>query len=146
MYENYTKQSLPTEEYRLLAGTCLCVFALNSGFIIENILESPEVEKDWYELTDMTSGLLIPDLKKRLKTENKKLSDEILDVFCDLVDKRNRIIHSFQITNYMDEQVLATKTKINEGNKQFEITEEYMLDFIRLNNRLSDLLHHLRGF
>lgn len=46
----------------------------------------------------------------------------------------------------MDEQVLATKTKINEGNKQFEITEEYMLDFIRLNNRLSDLLHHLRGF
>ena len=94
----------------------------------------------------MTSGLLIPDLKKRLKTENKKLSDEILDVFCDLVDKRNRIIHSFQITNYMDEQVLATKTKINEGNKQFEITEEYMLDFIRLNNRLSDLLHHLRGF
>jgi len=146
MYENYTNQSLPTQEYRLLLGTCLCVFASNNGFIIENILESPEQKKDWYELTDMTSGLLIPDLKKRLKTENKKLSDEILDVFCDLVDKRNRIIHSFQITNYMDEQVLAAKTKINEGNKQFEITEEYMLDFIRLNNRLSDLLHHLRGF
>ncbi|MEY8469463.1 selenium binding protein [Faecalibaculum rodentium] len=146
MYENYTKQSLPTEEYRLLAGTCLCVFALNSGFIIENILESPEVEKDWYELTDMTSGSLIPELKKRLKAENKELSDEILDVLSDLVERRNRIIHSFRITNCMDEQVLATKTKISKGNKQFEITEEYMFEFIHLNDHLSDLLHRLRGF
>ena len=37
MYEPYTRQSLPSKEYRELLGSALCVFSSNNGFIIENI-------------------------------------------------------------------------------------------------------------
>ena len=43
------------------------------------------------------------------------------------------------------QQVLATKEKESDGNRQFEITEQYLLDFIAKNKRLSDMLHALRG-
>ena len=59
---------------------------------------------------------------------------------------RNRIIHSYCITNASGEQTLATKEKIKDGNRQFEITEEYLLGFIGLNQELSDLLYDLRGY
>ena len=58
---------------------------------------------------------------------------------------RNRIIHSYGITNKAGEHVLATKEPIKQGNKQFEITEDYLLEFIKLNEQLSDKLHALRG-
>ena len=42
MYETYTKQSLPTKEYRELVGTALCVFCSNNAFMIENIIKTDE--------------------------------------------------------------------------------------------------------
>lgn len=42
--------------------------------------------------------------------------------------------------------MLATKEKVSKGNQQFEITEEYLLDFIAKNDKLSDMLHNFRGF
>lgn len=38
MYESYTKQSLPTKQYRELLGSAVFVFNSNNAFIIENIL------------------------------------------------------------------------------------------------------------
>ena len=35
MYENYTRQSLPSKEYRELLGSAICVFNSNNSFIIE---------------------------------------------------------------------------------------------------------------
>ena len=32
MYEPYTRQSLPSKEYRELLGSALCVFSSNNGF------------------------------------------------------------------------------------------------------------------
>lgn len=61
MYENYSKQSLPTKEYRELLGSALCVFSLNNGFIIENIINTDD-SFNWYDLMDF--------IKK-----NEKLSD-----------------------------------------------------------------------
>ena len=110
MYENYTRQSLPTKEYRELLGSAICVFNSNNSFIIENILRA---------------------------------GSEIAQIFSDLVDKRNRIIHSFQITNDDKEQILATKDK---QHNQFVITKEYLLDFIKGNEVLSDKLYTFRGY
>ena len=59
---------------------------------------------------------------------------------------RNRIIHSYRVTNASGEQILATKERVKDGNRQFEITEEYLLNFIAFNQELSDLLHNLRGY
>lgn len=141
MYESYSRQSLPSKEYRELLGSAICVFNSNNSFIIENILKSDdESAYNWYNLVDRTSGNLSDPIKK---TISKKSDDTIANLFSDLVRKRNRIIHSFGITSPRGEQILATK---NENNEQYHITEELLLEFIQMNERLSDLLHQFRGY
>lgn len=140
MYESYTRQALPSKEYRELLGSAVCVFNSNNAFVIENILHTDSVNFNWYRLIDKKSGQLVDDIKR---TITNVAGVDIEDLFSELVEMRNRIIHSFQVT-YEGEQVLATKTKVNKGNKQFIITEEYLLDFIKKNERLSDLLNDYR--
>ena len=141
MYENYTRQSLPTKEYRELLGSAICVFNSNNSFIIENILrEDGGRNYSWYDLIDKTSGQLKAAINDTITT---KAGSEIAQIFSDLVDKRNRIIHSFQITNDDKEQILATKDK---QHNQFVITKEYLLDLIKGNEVLSDKLYTFRGY
>lgn len=144
MYESYTRQSLPKRSYRELLGSALCVFNSNNAFIIHTILRCDDLNKyDWYHLTDLESGQLKGSVHEIITS---KCGDEIERLFVRLIDMRNRIIHSYGITNKLGEQVLATKTRIKDGNIQFEITEEYLLEFIKLNEQLSDKLCKLRGY
>lgn len=141
MYENYTRQSLPAKEYRELLGSAIYVFNSNNSFIIENVLrEDGERNYNWYDLIDKTSGQLKAAINDTITT---KAGSEIAQIFSDLVDKRNRIIHSFQITNDDKKQILATKDK---QHNQFVITKEYLLDFIKANEVLSDKLYTFRGY
>ena len=139
MYESYTRQSLPPESYRELLGTALCVFNSNNAFVIENFLNEP-VKDTWYQLIDKMSGKLLGHVENQFKKRGAK---RVLELFDELIEKRNRIIHSFQITDSNGQQTLATKEK--KTNKQFQITEEYLFDFIKTNEKLSDELHNLRG-
>lgn len=141
MYENYTRQSLPAKEYLELLGSAICVFNSNNSFIIENVLrEDGGRNYNWYDLIDKTSGQLKAAINDTITT---KAGSEIAQIFSDLVDKRNRIIHSFQITNDDKKQILATKDK---QHNQFVITKEYLLDFIKANVVLSDKLYTFRGY
>ena len=143
MYEDYTRQALPSKSYRELLGSALCVFNSNNAFIIENILRSDDNNQyDWYCLMDLVSGKLATKIKG---TITRKADGTIANLFDELVNMRNRIIHSFQITS-KDEQILATKTRVKDGNQQFIITETYLLDFINKNEELSSALHDFRGF
>lgn len=108
MYEKYIRQALPDREYRELLGSAVCVFNSNNAFIINNILKDPNVQTNWYQLIDKESGEIKTFLQKRLKNEGK-LGKEILALFEDIVNMRNRIIHSFRITDENDNQILATK-------------------------------------
>ena len=54
MYESYTRQSLPSKEYRELLGTAICVFNSNNAFIIENVLRY-NTDSTWYEFMNKTS-------------------------------------------------------------------------------------------
>ena len=139
MYEQYSRQALPSKNYRELLGSAICVFNSNNQFVIENILRIDNTNFNWYDLIDKTSGQLNDPIKISI-TENS--NDEIAVLFKSLVDKRNRIIDSFQITNE-DHQILATKDK---SHNQFIITEEYILDFIKQNELLSSKLYELRGY
>lgn len=141
MYESLTRMSLPTKEYREMLGTAICVFSSNNGFFIENILRYEANETlSWYELIDKESGEL-PKIANRVLVDEQ--GQAIVDLFQKIVKMRNRIVHSFRITNYEGEQSLATKTK---DNIQFEITEAYLMEFIRENDNLSSMLHALRGW
>ncbi len=140
MYEEYTRQSLPSKEYRELLGSAICVFNSNNAFVIENIL-SNDIDKkySWYELIDKVSGNLHDEVKN---TISKFSNEEIASLFKMLVQKRNRIIHSFQVTNIDGNQILCTKDK---SHNQYIITEEYLLIFIKENEKLSQMLHDFRG-
>lgn len=141
MYETYTKQSLPTKEYRELVGAALCVFNSNNAFMIENIIKTDD-SYDWYDLMDKESGRLKNDISK---TISQNSNDEICKLFSEIVEMRNRIIHSFRITSEDGEQILATKTLKRDGNIQFPITKEYLMEFINKNDKLSALLYQYRG-
>lgn len=139
MYETYTRQSLPDRNYRELLGSAVCVFNSNNSFVIENILRSDQGEFSWYELIDRESGRL---RKPILETITINTDDCIYSLFENILNKRNRIIHGFQITDKDGKQRLATKDK---SGVQFVITEEYLLEFIRDNQRLSELLYSYRA-
>lgn len=103
MYETYSKQSLPEKEYRELLGTALCVFSSNNGFLIENIIRTNVSPDSWYDLIDKTSG----QLKKHLSSTISKKSGnkDIENLFLEIVEMRNRIIHGFRITSTKGEQI-----------------------------------------
>lgn len=140
MYETYTKQSLPEKNYRELLGTAICVFNSNNGFIIENILRNDQDDLySWHELIDKTSGELQEPIKA---TITKNSNTEIATLFGELVSERNRVIHSFRVTNKNGEQVLYTKDR---NHTQYEITEDLLMEFIKKNDVLSSMLHSFRG-
>lgn len=134
-----TRQSLPPDDYIVLIGTAITVFNANNSFVIEKILKINSTNYNWYQLIDNTSG----QLKEPVKLTIAKVgSNDIKDLFNKLVDMRNRIMHSFQATlENSNEQILRTKEPV--VNKQYDITREYLNDFIKLNQKLSDKLYKL---
>ena len=143
MYETYSRQSMPERHYRELLGSAICVFNQNNAFIIENILRNDWAGiYNWYDLIDLESGKLKSKVKEIITS---KFGDEVEKLFSELIVMRNRIIHSFQITKDR-QQILATKVPQKDGGSQFVIREDYLLDFIKLNEKLYDLLHKIRGY
>lgn len=141
MYDTkLTRISLPSENYRLLLGTALSVFSSNNSFIIENIIHEDNTYS-WYYLIDKQSGDLKEDIRKTISAATNDLIGKKFD---DIVKMRNRIIHAFRITSEDNEQIMATKEM--GTHKQFQITEDYLIEFIRLNDELSNMLHDLRGY
>lgn len=141
MYDtSLTHQSLPSEEYLRLLGIALCAFSSNNGFIIENIV-STDSSYSWSELTDLESGRLGSAIENSI---SRIAGRTIVELFKEIVLKRNRIIHGFRITSCNGEQILATKDK--QTQEQFEISEDYLRQFIRENDKLSRLLVEYRGY
>lgn len=149
MYEEYSKQALPSKKYRELLGSVICVFNSNNSFIIENILAYDESNKySWHQLIDNTSGQLQEPVKN---TITKNSNTIIASKFNEIIGMRNRIFHSFQVTapaesdvsDDTDNQILATKYR---NGKQVYITYEFLYDFIKKNDVLSSELHKFRGY
>lgn len=136
-----TRQALPSKRYRELLGTALCVFNSNVSFIIENILHTDSTNFNWFKLLDLEAGKLFSPISD---TISQNAGNEILNLYQNIVRRRNRIMHSFQITDQDGEQKLATKTRIKEGNEQYVITEDYLEDFIKLNEELAIKLYQYR--
>ena len=135
-----TRISLPKDEYVYLLGMAISVFISNNGFIIESIINT-DGAYSWYDLIDKESGRLKAPIAQ---TITKNAGAEIAELFSDIVYRRNRIIHSFRCTSSKNEQILATKDR--RTDKQFDLEEEYLVEFIKLNDKLSDLLYKYREY
>ncbi len=139
----YTRISLPTESYLNLLGIAISVFSSNFTFLIENIIRNDNQDLyNWHALIDENKMSRIYDAIN--KTITPIQDDSIVEIFKEIIVRRNRIIHSFRVTSENKEQILATKNPKNQI--QYEIDEEYLIDFINLNNKMSKKLHDLRGF
>ena len=138
MYETFTKQALPSKEYRELLGTAICVYNSNTSFLIENLRHKNNF-LSWYELLDKQGNKLQIEIEKELN----EIAPDICEKYKKLTQKRNRIIHSFQIT-YKNEQILSTKTYSPE-NIQFLINKDYLLSFIKESEVLSTMLYNLKN-
>lgn len=101
------------------------------------------IDFNWYKLIDYSAGQLKQSIEN---TISKNDNGVIFELFENLVNRRNRIIHSFQITSKGNEQILATKEKIKDGNDQFIISKEYLMEFVKDNEKLSELLYEYRGY
>lgn len=115
MYEDYSRQSLPDRKYRELLGTAICVFNSNNAFVIENLLNISD-KHDWWHLIDQESGTIEKIMKGKKYINAFQGNEQILRLWHKLILERNRIIHSFQVTDneYSDDidgQVLFTKVK-----------------------------------
>lgn len=119
------------------ARRCLCLVQI-MGYN-ENILDT-DSSYSWYELIDKESGRLMKHIEKTIANSNPAIAKK----FGEIVEMRNRIIHGFRVTSLDGEQVIATKVK--STGEQFIITEKYLIDFIKKNNELSDMLHNYRGY
>ena len=147
MYESYTRQALPSKKYRELIGAAICVFNSNNSFIIENILRVDQNSQyEWHKLIDKVSGRLASDIENTITANS---DSTIANIFSEIVEIRNRIVHSFQITvpagvtDDPDNQILATK---HRDGRQEQITQEYLMDFIKKNEELSSKLDQFRGY
>lgn len=102
----------------------------------------------WHQLIDEMSGKLKPIIKETILLLSF-LIVVLLIYLKKLLVSAARIIHSFRITapagmtDDPDNQMLATKYK--DGTQEI-ITEEYLLNFINLNQEISTKLHQFRGF
>ena len=135
-----TRIPLPKDEYVYLLGMAISVFIYNNGFIIENIINTDK-SYSWYDLIDKESGRLNSPIAQ---TITRNAGSEIADLFSEILYMRNRIIHSFRCTLPNEEQILATKDRVT--NQQFYIDEQFLINFVELNDRLSYLLHEYRGY
>lgn len=149
MYSQYSNQPVSDPEYMTLLGTALYVFNANNAFIIENMLNVSN-HRDWWHLIDQESGNIDSMIQSRHYSSAFNEHNEILSLFHDLVLRRNRIIHSFPVTSYEesddpDGQILRTKEKVEAGNNQFTIDKDFLLKFIKDNDKLSRLLNDLRN-
>ena len=106
----------------------------NNGFIVESVIHT-DANQVWRDLVDKESGQLKPAISD---TITRVAGDAIQKKFSDIVARRNRIIHGFRITSKAGEQILGTKDK--KTQRQFEITEDYLREFIRDNDELSQML------
>lgn len=146
MYEDYSRQSLPSKKYRELLGSAVCVFNSNNAFIIENILKNDHRnEYSWHNLIDHTSGRLKKPIEKTITRQSNSV---IAKAFDEIVEIRNRIMHSFQVTSYEESddvngQILATKYK--DGTQEI-VTINFLLDFIKKNEDLAVRLDDFRGY
>ena len=82
--------------------------------------------KPWHTLIELTAGQL-KDYENKI---TEIMGDDIYNLFDKLVTKRNSIIHS-----------LPTGEGIN-----IKIDKEYLREFIKKNEELSDLIYKFRGY
>lgn len=149
--------TIPADDELYLIGVSLFVFNRFYPFMIELLRHDPSVNKTWYELMDMPLKTIAEDFAdficRTYGINDKEKKEHVKEALDDLVERRNRIVHAFAVTDETG-QALRTKTRHNltvpeKRNQQFPITREYLQDFISavkdMDYKLDDFREYLRS-
>ena len=138
-----TRQSTSDEEFLYLLGVAQWVFNSNCGFIIEMIDKEHHnmSNESWFKLIELTSGNLLKH-KNMIVTI---LGSDIYDLFNDLVDKRNSIIHSLPTGEKVDNYFIPIYRN-DSKRKYIRIDKQFLIDFIKKNEILCDKIYAFRGY
>lgn len=98
-------------------------------------------DERWIDLIELTAGWLL-NYKDKIITI---LGEEIYNLFSELVDKRNSIIHSIPTGEKVDNYVIPVYRN-DSKHKYVRINKKYLIDFIKKNEKLSSLIHSFRGY
>ena len=135
-----TRIPLPDENYTELLGSALYAYNYNYKFVIDNIVDSKDSDKDWYELNSRNSKKNSVS-RELLKIVDNDINNPIYNSFISLRIIRDRIIHSLPCTSKDGVQILNT---INSKKEQYYISKDLLIDFIKKNEELTDLLYKFR--
>lgn len=138
-----TRQSTSDDEFLYLLGLSQWVFNSNCHFIIELIDKEHHNNSDehWFKLIDLTAGQLL-DYKNIIINV---LGINIYNLFSEVVDNRNTIIHSIPTGEKIDDYVIPIYRNISK-KKYIKIDKTYLINFIKKNQKLSDKLYKFRGY
>lgn len=140
---NITRQSTSDDEFLYLLGVCQWVFNSNCNFVIEMIDKEHHNNSDeaWCKLIELTAGQLL-NYKNKIITI---LGTEIYNLFSDVLEERNIIIHSFPTGEKVDNYVIPIYRN-DSKNKYIRIDKKLLVNFIEKNEKLSDLIYRFRGY
>ena len=154
MYESYSRQALPDRKYREILGAALYVFNSNYDFLIENILHIKDKlqlknDIDWWNLMNLEAG----KLKRKLQQDSsfepyREIFDHhpsLMGEFNHLKNRRNRIVHSFTAASDHDSHKQVLYSLDPKTKEQEEITEAYLLEFIKENEVFALRLDEFRN-
>ena len=131
MISKITRLSLPNKEYLELFGGAICAYNQLVALIIEIV---------WHEKCDARLWSQMLDDSRVFEKEMKNFFDEqICKAFHIVSTKRNRIVHSVQIT-HNGEQVMYTKSKDKDGGERDIIDTDYLVSFL---GNVSDIHYKL---
>ena len=141
-----TRQSLTSDEFLNLLGISIWVFNSNISFLIEMLDKEHHNTTEFLrrDLLKLTAGQLAGLSKKTEKYGIKLreiLGEEIATLFVEIIDKRNAIIHSTPTGN----DNLGYVVPVYYGKDTIYITKKYLIEFIRLNDKLSLLIYNKRN-
>lgn len=139
------------DEYVNLLGKAVYSFAYYEGTIVD-ILSYLDVNfrQRYYREWALTAGNLKNKFKEILNNQQKYILElnQCLNDFSDLIDKRNRLIHSHPITDKEDGQILNYQADVKKSIHDFKWKKDEVIEFIKeINDRervASELLEKLR--
>lgn len=138
-----TRQSTSDDEFLYLLGVSQWVFNSNCSFIIEMIDKEHHNNSNelWNKLIELTAGRLLNYKNKIIAI----LGRDIYNLFAELVDDRNSIIHSIPTGEKVDDYVISIYRN-DTKNKYVKVDKNFLKNFIQKNEELSNAIHKFRGY
>lgn len=142
-----TRLALPDDDgYLFRIGVALYSFNSINSFLIE-IITHLDPAASSIKLHELTSGKVLIQFREAVKKwTGVSISEPAIRVdkeFERLNVERTDFVHSYPITNGAHLQILHRR--IEKLNKYFEVTSDFLDDFIRSTSEISDALYEIRS-